>query len=130
MKRSDFSYHLPQHLVAQYPLVRRTDSRLLHLEGQSGAISHHHFVDLPGFLRPDDLLVFNNTRVIPARLWGLKETGGRLEILIERIMPISEEIKKLLQDINFLDSVLLEGSNKADKIASKKVKKMKELVGF
>jgi tryptophanyl-tRNA synthetase len=52
------------------------------------------------------------------------------EILIERIMPISEEIKKLLQDINFLDSVLLEGSNKADKIASKKVKKMKELVGF
>ncbi|MBT4519155.1 MAG: tRNA preQ1(34) S-adenosylmethionine ribosyltransferase-isomerase QueA [Halieaceae bacterium] len=85
MKRSDFSYHLPQHLVAQYPLVRRTDSRLLHLEGQSGAISHHHFVDLPGFLRPDDLLVFNNTRVIPARLWGLKETGGRLEILIERI---------------------------------------------
>jgi len=52
------------------------------------------------------------------------------EILIERIVPISEEIKKLLEDINFLDSVLLEGSDKADKIASKKMKEMKELVGF
>jgi len=85
MKRTDFFYELPQELIAQHPLPERTDSRLLSLDGASGALGHHKFAELPEFLRPGDLLVFNNTRVIPARLWGEKPTGGKLEILIERI---------------------------------------------
>ena len=85
MNRSDFNYTLPPELIAQHPLVQRSDSRLLCLDGVSGEVSHRQFVDLPGFLSPGDLLVFNNTRVIPARLWGQKETGGKLEILIERL---------------------------------------------
>ena len=85
MKRTDFHYQLPQELIAQHPLAERTDSRLLRLDGASGAITHHKFAQLLDFLDPRDLLVFNNTRVIPARLWGQKATGGKLEILIERI---------------------------------------------
>ena len=85
MKRSDFNYHLPPGLIAQHPLAERTASRLLSLDGPTGDVSHHAFTDLLALLRPDDLLVFNNTRVIPARLWGRKETGGRLEILLERL---------------------------------------------
>ncbi|MEH6584585.1 MAG: S-adenosylmethionine:tRNA ribosyltransferase-isomerase, partial [Halioglobus sp.] len=85
MKRTDFSYELPQELIAQHPLPERTDSRLLRLDGANGAVTHHHFRDLLEFLEPRDLLVFNNTRVIPARLWGQKPTGGKLEILIERM---------------------------------------------
>lgn len=85
MNRSDFSYTLPQELIAQHPLARRTDSRLLCLNGERGEVSHRQFVDLPGMLSSKDLLVFNDTRVIPARLWGQKETGGKLEILIERL---------------------------------------------
>ncbi len=85
MNRSDFNYTLPQELIAQHPLAQRTDSRLLCLNGDSGEVSHRQFVDLPGLLSAKDLLVFNNTRVIPARLWGQKETGGKLEILIERL---------------------------------------------
>lgn len=85
MKRSDFSYELPGELIAQHPLPERTGSRLLSLDGASGAIEHRHFPDLLELLAPGDLLVFNNTRVIPARLWGQKATGARLEILIERL---------------------------------------------
>lgn len=85
MKRSDFTYQLPQELIAQRPLAERSASRLLVLEGATASISHHHFADLLEYLRPDDLLVFNNTRVIPARLWGQKTSGGKLEILIERL---------------------------------------------
>ena len=85
MNRSDFNYTLPPELIAQHPLAQRTDSRLLCLNGDSGEVFHHQFIDLPGLLSAKDLLVFNNTRVIPARLWGQKETGGKLEILIERL---------------------------------------------
>ena len=85
MQRTDFSYRLPPDLIAQHPLPERGASRLLCLDGASGDISHHRFGELLDFLRPDDLLVFNNTRVIPARLWGCKATGGRVEILIERL---------------------------------------------
>ncbi|MBA6413739.1 tRNA preQ1(34) S-adenosylmethionine ribosyltransferase-isomerase QueA [Parahaliea sp. F7430] len=88
MKRSDFFYDLPPSLIAQHPLAQRSDSRLLCLDGSSGAIEHSYFHSLLNYLRPNDLLVFNNTRVIPARLWGQKETGGRLEILIERLTGI------------------------------------------
>jgi S-adenosylmethionine:tRNA ribosyltransferase-isomerase len=76
---------LPQELIAQYPLAQRSASRLLCLDGASGQVAHRQFTDLIDQLSADDLLVFNNTRVIPARLWGQKETGGKLEILIERV---------------------------------------------
>lgn len=85
MKRTEFDYHLPPELIAQYPLPERSDSRLLCLDGANGQITHRQFTDLLEFLDEKDLLVFNNTRVIPARLWGQKETGGKLEILIERV---------------------------------------------
>lgn len=85
MKRTDFHFDLPAELIAQYPLPDRSASRLLCLDGPSGRVSHRQFSDIVELLRPDDLLVFNNTRVIPARLWGQKETGGKLEILVERV---------------------------------------------
>ncbi len=84
MKRSDFHYELPAGLIAQHPLPGRADSRLLALDCHGG-ITHRHFAELPDVLHPDDLLVFNDTRVIPARLWGRKASGGRVEILIERM---------------------------------------------
>ena len=84
MRRTDFSYDLPPELIAQHPLPERSGSRLLFLDGPTGATSHHSFSEFPDFIGPDDLLVFNNTRVIPARLWGRKATGGKVEILIER----------------------------------------------
>ncbi|MFT6276222.1 MAG: S-adenosylmethionine:tRNA ribosyltransferase-isomerase, partial [Halioglobus sp.] len=77
MKRSDFNYTLPSQLIAQHPLAQRSASRLLCLDGPSGSLEHRQFTDLPSLLGPEDLLVFNNTRVIPARVWGQKETGGR-----------------------------------------------------
>jgi len=86
MQRSDFNFDLPPELIAQYPLESRSDSRLLCLHGGSGALQDRHISDLPEMLQPGDLLVFNNTRVIPARLFGHKDTGGKVEILIERIM--------------------------------------------
>jgi S-adenosylmethionine:tRNA ribosyltransferase-isomerase len=86
LKRSDFQFELPPELIAQKPLTRRSDSRLLHLARAGGQTVDHCFRDLPGLLRPGDLLVFNNTRVIPARLFGRKETGGQVEIMLERIV--------------------------------------------
>ena len=84
MKLRDFAYTLPEKLIAYYPANNRRDSRLLCLE--KGEISHKHFTDLLELLHPNDLLVFNNTRVIPARLHGYKTTGGKVEVLVERIM--------------------------------------------
>ncbi|QSA99052.1 tRNA preQ1(34) S-adenosylmethionine ribosyltransferase-isomerase QueA [Methylococcus sp. EFPC2] len=86
MKRSDYAYDLPEHLIAQAPLAERSASRLLHLEGGSGNLWDRMFADLPSLLRPGDVLVFNDTRVIPARLYGHKASGGRVEILIERLL--------------------------------------------
>jgi S-adenosylmethionine:tRNA ribosyltransferase-isomerase len=84
MKRTDFHYDLPPELIARYPANRRDGSRLLCLDGASGDVSHGMFTDITEHLRPGDLLVFNDTRVIPARLYGRKASGGRVEILIER----------------------------------------------
>ncbi len=86
MKRQDFSFDLPEDLIADQPCARRSDSRLLCLNGASGQIVHKRFIDLPDLLQPGDLLVFNNTKVIPARLYGAKPTGGKAEILAERIL--------------------------------------------
>lgn len=86
MKTSDFKFDLPDELIAQYPCSERGASRLLCLDGDSGALSDRMFADLPSLLTKDDLLVFNNTRVIPARLLGHKDSGGKVEVLIERII--------------------------------------------
>ena len=85
MLRSDFHYELPDELIARHPAPRRTESRLLHLDGRTGAVADRTFAELPGLLRSGDLLVLNDTRVIPARLQGRKDTGGRVEILLERL---------------------------------------------
>ena len=84
MQKSDFNYQLPNELIARYPLDNRVDSRLLVVS--KDATQDQNFVDLPSLLKAGDLLVFNNTRVVPARLFGHKTTGGKLEILLERIV--------------------------------------------
>lgn len=86
MKRSDFSFVLPDHLIARYPQPDRSASRLLCLNGNNGEVEHRQFRDLPNMLQAGDLLVFNNTRVIPARLLGQKVSGGKIEVLVERII--------------------------------------------
>lgn len=86
MRVSDFHFDLPDELIARYPLAERTASRLLCLDGPTGAIAHRQFAEIRQLLKPGDLLVMNDTRVIPARLFGHKETGGRIEILVERII--------------------------------------------
>ena len=90
MKKSDFHYHLPPELIAQAPLPERSASRLLCVPPAPEVFSDRHVRDLPELLQPGDLLVFNDTRVIPARLFGTKTTGGRIEILIERLLPGNE----------------------------------------
>lgn len=86
MQLKDFDYELPSELIARYPLANRADSRLLCLDSQTGSLGHRSFKDLIGLISDKDLLVFNNTRVIPARLLGQKQTGGRIEVLVERIL--------------------------------------------
>ncbi len=86
MRVAHFQFDLPDELIARYPLAERRASRLLVLDGPSGAIAHQQFADLLSYLRPGDLMVFNNTRVIPARLFAKKLTGGKLEVLVERVL--------------------------------------------
>ena len=85
MQRTDFHYQLPERLIARYPAQQRADSRLLCLGRDSGELQDQRFRDLPRWLRAGDLLVFNDTRVIPARIFGRKETGGQVEVLVERV---------------------------------------------
>jgi S-adenosylmethionine:tRNA ribosyltransferase-isomerase len=84
LELSQFNYELPQELIAQFPAAQRVESRLLHLDASS-ALHDRQFIDLPSLLRPNDLLVFNDTRVIKARLLGQKASGGKVEVLVERI---------------------------------------------
>jgi S-adenosylmethionine:tRNA ribosyltransferase-isomerase len=88
MDRAAFYYELPPELIAQAPLAERSASRLLALDGQTGALTDRRFVDLVDWLDPADLLVLNDTRVLPARLQGRKASGGRVELLLER--PLGE----------------------------------------
>jgi len=92
MRLSDFHYQLPDELIAQHPAERRGASRLLCLDGPSGELQDRLFQDLSGLLRPGDLLVFNNTRVMAARLYGRKASGGRVELLIERLLGEREAL--------------------------------------
>ncbi|MCP8688688.1 tRNA preQ1(34) S-adenosylmethionine ribosyltransferase-isomerase QueA [Marinobacterium sedimentorum] len=92
MQVKDFSFELPDELIARFPLERRSASRLLCLEGDSGAIEHRAFSDILTLLNPGDLLVFNDTRVIPARLFGEKASGGKVEVLIERVLDARQAL--------------------------------------
>jgi S-adenosylmethionine:tRNA ribosyltransferase-isomerase len=86
MQLSEFHYNLPPELIARYPLEKRSASRLLCLDSKIGQISHRLFTDLLDLISSKDLLVFNNTRVIAARLMGQKESGGKIEMLVERVL--------------------------------------------
>ncbi|MFN7096532.1 MAG: tRNA preQ1(34) S-adenosylmethionine ribosyltransferase-isomerase QueA [Gammaproteobacteria bacterium] len=92
LKVDDFDFHLPDSLIARYPLVQRSGSRLLHLTITTGHLADRCFTDLVDLLHPGDLLILNNSRVIPARLYGEKLTGGKVEILIERLTGMQTAI--------------------------------------
>jgi S-adenosylmethionine:tRNA ribosyltransferase-isomerase len=94
MQRTDFHFDLPQELIAQRPTATRSASRMLVLDG-SGSQRDLHFRDFPSLLNPADLLVFNDTRVIPARVFGVKESGGRVEILLERALTANTALVHL-----------------------------------
>ena len=119
MRVADFSFDLPEHLIARYPKADRTSSRLMTLNGDSGQIVHQQFTDIIDQLSEGDLLVFNNTRVIPARMFGQKASGGKLEVLVERML----DEHRLLAHIRASKSpkpgteIILEGKVKATMVA-------------
>jgi len=82
MLKSDFSFELPPELIAQTPLEKREQSRLLHMDRKTGEVAHHHFYELPNILRKGDCIVLNDSRVLPARLFGKLETGGMVEVVL------------------------------------------------
>lgn len=84
MKKSDFYFYLPEELIAQTPIEKRSESKLLHLVKETGAIEHRRFYNLPDYLKPGDCLVLNDSRVLPARLIGTRPTGGSVEIVLLR----------------------------------------------
>ncbi len=95
MQISDFHYDLPEELIANYPAAKRSASRLLSLDASTGNIRHQKFTQLLNLVEPEDLLVFNDTRVIPARLFAQKESGGKVEILIERVLDENKIMAQL-----------------------------------
>ncbi len=95
MRLDDFDYELPQELIAQTPPAERGAGRLLHVDGRTGAFTDRQFRDILGLVGPDDVLVFNDTRVIKARLRGRKATGGRVEVIIERILGPAEVLAQI-----------------------------------
>ncbi|PXF29211.1 S-adenosylmethionine tRNA ribosyltransferase [Pokkaliibacter plantistimulans] len=119
MQVKDFHFELPDELIARYPMAERSASRLLCLDGQSGDINFKVFRDIAGMISDKDLLVFNNTRVIPARLFGQKDSGGKVEVLVERIV----DDKRVLAHIRSSKSpkpgtrLLLEGQVEAEMLA-------------
>src|ERR1035437_3066731 len=113
MRTADFDYELPPELIAQVPALQRDQSRLLVMHRQSGQFEHRRFHDLPGYLRPGDLLVLNNSRVIPARLRGINaHSGGKFEILLLAenptndwwVMPRPGKLARLGTQIVLLDA--------------------------
>jgi S-adenosylmethionine:tRNA ribosyltransferase-isomerase len=95
MRLEDFDFDLPQDLIAQLPAPERSASRLLHLDGVSGAVSDRDFRDITGLVAPGDVMVFNNTRVIKARLAGRKKSGGKIEVLVERVLGDDEVLAQI-----------------------------------
>jgi S-adenosylmethionine:tRNA ribosyltransferase-isomerase len=95
MRLDDFDYDLPQELIAQVPAGERGASRLLHLDGKTGALADRQFRDILGFVAPGDVVVMNDTRVIKARLLGRKKSGGRVEVMVERVLGGSEVLAQI-----------------------------------
>ena len=89
MKTDDFDYYLPENLIAQTPINKRDESKLMVLNKETGTIEHRHFADIIDYLTPNDVLVLNDTKVMPARLIGQKEdTNGHIELLLLKIPKI------------------------------------------
>ncbi len=86
MKTQDFNFFLPPELIAQFPIAKRAGSRMLYLDGRNDVLQDAMFADLPKYLRSGDVMVFNDTRVIKARLFGVKESGGKIEVMVERVL--------------------------------------------
>jgi S-adenosylmethionine:tRNA ribosyltransferase-isomerase len=119
MRVADFSFELPDSLIARHPLAERHGSRLLVLDGPSGALDHRQFIDLPGYLRPGDLMVFNNTRVSPARVFGQKASGGKLEILVERVLDTHSVLAHVRSSKSPKpgSAILIDGGGEAEMVA-------------
>src|SRR4030066_205023 len=134
MQLSDFDYFLPKELIAQYPAKRRTDSRLLVLHRKDGSIEHRRFSDIIDYLNKDGLLILNNTKVFPARLFGRKVTGGRVEVLLLRNTGegrweclIGGKLKKA-EDIVFDDG--LKAKAEEDLYAGRKIIRFDDIRGL
>jgi len=126
VKTEEFDYHLPQELIAQVPLKNRQDSRLLVYERQKGLITHSNFRDLKDFLLPGDLLVINKTKVIPARLFANKKSGGKVEVLLlKKLSDLEWEVlvggKKVVQGVELAFSKELSGEIAKDLEGSKRI---------
>lgn len=119
MKLSDFDFQLPDELIAQYPLPIRSASRLLCLNKINGQCNHTQFNQLTELLNPGDLLIFNDTKVIPARLFGSKVTGGRVELLVERIIATNKVLAqiKASKSPKIGTKIILEDSRSVEVIA-------------
>ncbi|MGR0278750.1 tRNA preQ1(34) S-adenosylmethionine ribosyltransferase-isomerase QueA [Marinomonas dokdonensis] len=117
MRVSDYHFDLPDSLIAHYPMPDRTASRLLHLDGPSGALEHGQFPDVLDLVQAGDLMVFNNTRVIPARVFGVKESGGKVEVLVERVIGSHEALVHVRASKSpKADSKLFLGQDKGENI--------------
>ena len=119
MRVSDFSFDLPTELIARFPKADRTGSRLMLLEGDSGAITDLGFKDILAQLNAGDLMVFNNTRVIPARMFGQKSTGGKIEVLVERLIDKNTVLAHIRasKSPKIGTELVLEGKAKATMVA-------------
>ncbi len=119
MQVADFSFQLPDALIARHPLEERRASRLLVLDGETGRLAHRNFANLLEYVRPGDLMVFNNTRVIPARLFGQKATGGKLEILVERVLGSRSVLAHIRSSKSPRSGskILLDGGGEAEMVA-------------
>jgi S-adenosylmethionine:tRNA ribosyltransferase-isomerase len=120
VRRTDFHYALPEELIAQQPLAERSASRLLELDGTTGAVADRQFRDLPGFFSPGDLLVFNDTRVIPARLFALKESGGKVELLLERPLADHRALVHARASKPLRPEMMLQGRGGAIRVVEKR----------
>jgi len=119
MRVADFSFDLPDELIARFPKQDRTSSRLLTLDGPTGNVEHKVFSDLLDLVNEGDLLVFNNTRVIPARMFGQKASGGKVEVLVERVVDEHRVLAhvRASKSLKPGNEVILEGKAKATMIA-------------
>ncbi|MEK6658032.1 MAG: tRNA preQ1(34) S-adenosylmethionine ribosyltransferase-isomerase QueA [Nitrospirota bacterium] len=134
MQLSDFDYFLPKELIAQYPAKRRTDSRLLILRREDGSIEHRRFSDIIDYVNKDDLFILNNTKVFPARLFGKKITGGRIEALLLKAIgdgrwecQVGGKLKKA-EDIVFDDG--LKAKAEEDLCSGRKIIRFDEVKGL